>query len=172
MTISTAINENFSKKHITFEGLMSDYFSQLKNFLTHTSLSYSSVLENIEQLTEKENTQVLLVLSADSQLLGGLVSCASITDSMPINIASKLRNDSGIRLLAIDVKAKGLGIGRSLVRYCIDLARSNQNREIILHTSKTLGSAWRMYEKLGFKRSSDLDFYRDDMVVFGFRLAI
>jgi RimJ/RimL family protein N-acetyltransferase len=30
--------------------------------------------------------------------------------------------------------------------------------------------AWRLYEKLGFERSKDLDFSQDGLPVFGFRL--
>ena len=173
MTTSTMIQETFTKKYIAFEEVISDYLLQFKNFINHTpTSSYNNILANVEQLADKANTQVLMALSADNQLLGGLVCFSGETNYAPANIANKVRNNSGVRLLAIDANAKGLGIGRSLVRYCIDLAKSSEKREVILHTSKTLGSVWRMYERIGFKRSSDLDFYRDDAVVFGFRLVI
>jgi hypothetical protein len=32
--------------------------------------------------------------------------------------------------------------------------------------------AWKMYEKIGFKRSEDLDFMQGDLSVFGFRFKL
>jgi hypothetical protein len=32
--------------------------------------------------------------------------------------------------------------------------------------------AWKMYEKIGFRRAKDLDFIQEKLPVFGFRLSI
>ena len=32
--------------------------------------------------------------------------------------------------------------------------------------------AWQMYEKLGFKKSEDLDFMQGELPVFGFKLVL
>lgn len=32
--------------------------------------------------------------------------------------------------------------------------------------------AWKMYEKMGFKRSEDLDFMQGELAIYGFRFII
>jgi ribosomal protein S18 acetylase RimI-like enzyme len=58
------------------------------------------------------------------------------------------------RLLAVEVEARGRGVGESLVREC--LARA-AGRPVIIHTTKWMDAARRMYERLGFERRPDRD---------------
>ena len=44
--------------------------------------------------------------------------------------------------------------------------------EVIIHTTKAMQTAWKMYEGFGFKRSEDLDFMQGELPVFGFRLQM
>ena len=55
---------------------------------------------------------------------------------------------------------------------CIRLAKEHQHRQMIIHTTKAMRVAWGMYERLGFRRSQDLDFMQGDLPVFGFRLDV
>ncbi|HWA34092.1 MAG TPA: GNAT family N-acetyltransferase, partial [Cyclobacteriaceae bacterium] len=82
------------------------------------------------------------------------------------------KNASGFRLLAVDLAARGQGIGKILVNACIQKAREHQHDQVILHTTKSMMTAWAMYEAMGFKRSNDLDFSQGPVQVFGFRLKI
>jgi hypothetical protein len=43
---------------------------------------------------------------------------------------------------------------------------------MIIHTTKAMQTAWKMYEDIGFKRSIDLDFMQGELPVFGFRLTL
>lgn len=43
---------------------------------------------------------------------------------------------------------------------------------MIIHSTMAMQTAWKMYEKLGFKRSVDLDFMQGDLPVYGFRLVL
>ena len=58
------------------------------------------------------------------------------------------------RLLAVEVEARGRGVGESLVRECIARAA---RRPVIIHTTKWMDAARRMYERLGFERRPDRD---------------
>lgn len=80
------------------------------------------------------------------------------------------RNWPEIRLLAVAPSARGKGIGAALTQECIRRARESGVSTITLHTLDMMPDAMRMYEKLGFVRMPELDFYPEpEVVVKGYR---
>jgi hypothetical protein len=55
---------------------------------------------------------------------------------------------------------------------CIEKARGKNHGQVIIHSTAYMKVAWKMYEKLGFERSEDLDFKQEDLQVYGFRLQL
>lgn len=68
-------------------------------------------------------------------------------------------DDAEFRMLAVAATARGRGIGEALVRACIDRARREGSPRIGLSTSLDMRAAQRLYERLGFVRVPELDWY-------------
>lgn len=133
---------------------------------------YYEILANIGAFTARPGARVLVALSTWGQLLGGVVYFGDMAEYGSGGTATSVRNASGIRLLGVDPEHRGLGVGRALTHACIELAKQQGHAEVILHTTAPMQTAWRMYEKLGFLRSEDLDFLQQRLPVFGFRLRL
>jgi GNAT superfamily N-acetyltransferase len=59
-----------------------------------------------------------------------------------------------LRLLIIDPKARGQGLGRRLTQACIRFAKDKRYRKIVLWTQSHLGAARAIYERENFKLKS------------------
>lgn len=65
---------------------------------------------------------------------------------------------SVLRFLAVEPTARGAGLGRTLVSFCVDRARALDVRYLGLHTAPSMQAARHLYERLGFVRDEQLDF--------------
>lgn len=66
-------------------------------------------------------------------------------------LVKKTKTIAQLRLLFVDPKARGSGIGRRLVDECIHFARTVGFRKIVLWTNDVLLAARHIYEKAGFQ---------------------
>ena len=78
-----------------------------------------------------------------------------------------------MRLLAVNPEMRGHGIGTALTRECVQRAQRAGAPALGLHTTDMMQTAMRMYERMGFARAPELDFYPTaNTVIKGYRLDL
>ena len=153
--------------------LMVKVYSRLEGFPSRKEQpDYYSMLANIGELTKKPFTELLAAVSAEGKISGAVVYFSDMSSYGSGGTATSEKNSSGFRLLAVSPEARGMGIGKLLTLACIEKAKKDGNQQVIIHSTEFMQIAWKMYEKLGFKRSKDLDFMQEQLPVFGFRLFL
>jgi GNAT superfamily N-acetyltransferase len=153
--------------------LMVDAYAQLDGFpKPHEQPKYYSMLANIGEFTSKPKTELLVAISPEGKLVGGVVFFSDMQYYGSGGIATQEKSAAGFRLLAVNSQNRGEGIGKLLATECIRKAKAQGQEQLIIHTTQAMQTAWKMYERMGFKRSTDLDFMQGELAVFGFRLKL
>ena len=130
------------------------------------------MLANIGTITEKPKTQLLVAVSSSGKIDGTVVYFGDMQYYGSGGTATQAKNTAGFRLLAVDPDARGKKLGKLLTQACVHLAKKQKQKQMIIHTTAVMQTAWGMYEKMGFERSSDLDFKQGELEIFGFRLQL
>lgn len=153
--------------------LMHRVYSLLEGFPTEAEQpNYYLMLLHIGELTKKPNTELWVAVFPEGKLAGGVVYISDMQFYGSGGTATQEKNASGFRLLAVDPELRGKGIGKLLVEKCIQKAKENNHAQVIIHSTKAMQVAWKMYERMGFVRSEDLDFMQGELAVFGFRMKL
>jgi GNAT superfamily N-acetyltransferase len=168
-TIRNAVPSEFEE----IGKLMVQVYSQLEGFPTELEQpNYYKMIANIGELTNKPETELLVAISSNEKIMGGIVYFSDMQYYGSGGTATKEQNASGFRLLAVDLSSRGQGIGEILIKECIRKAKDKKQNQMIIHSTMAMQIAWKMYVNMGFKRSEDLDFMQDELPVFGFRLFL
>jgi GNAT superfamily N-acetyltransferase len=161
------------EEFIALGRLMVEVYSGLEGFPSPAEQpGYYEMLANIGQFAGRKDARVLVAVMPEGELVGGVVYFGDMAEYGAGGTAKTVKHASGIRLLGIDPRFRGLGAGRALTEFCIQLACERRHRQVILHTTRAMQSAWAMYERMGFLRSEDLDFSWEGFPVHGFRLRL
>ncbi len=153
--------------------LMVRVYSRLEGFPKEDEQpAYYETLANVGVFTDKPETELLVAVSSKDKIVGAVVYFGDMKYCGSGGIATKEKNAAGFRLLAVDKEARGHGIGKLLTNECIIKTKQKKLSQVIIHTTKPMQTAWKMYEHMGFKRSEDLDFMQGELQVFGFRLFL
>jgi ribosomal protein S18 acetylase RimI-like enzyme len=153
--------------------LMVAVYSKLEGFPKEKDQpAYYQLLRNVGDLTKKPETELLIAVAPEGRIAGAVVYFGDIRHYGSGGTATSEKNTSGFRLLAVDPAYRGQGIGKLLTIECIKKSKDKNLHQIIIHSTRAMQIAWKMYEGLGFQRSPDLDFMQGELEVFGFRLPI
>lgn len=87
-----------------------------------------------------------------AEMSGERVGCVMLVKDDP---KAKKADVARIRLLLLDAKARGMGLGARLVEDCISFARAKGYRRVTLWTHKELTAARAIYAKFGFVKTGE-----------------
>ena len=153
--------------------LMIEVYSRLEGFPNRTEQpDYYSMLANVGAMTLRPQTELLVAVSPEDKIAGAVVYFGDMKYYGSGGTATSEQHSAGFRLLAVNPEYQRQGIGKLLTFECIGKAKIQQRAQMIIHTTMAMQTAWKMYEKIGFKRSEDLDFIQGELPVCGFRLLL
>lgn len=153
--------------------LMVNVCTQLEGFPRYEEQpQYYEMLANIGNWCQKPCTELLVAVSRDGKVGGAVVYFSDMQYYGSGGTATQEKNAAGFRLLAVDPELRGQGLGKEITLACIEKAKNDGVDNLVIHSTEYMRVAWNMYEKLGFKRATDLDFMQEELPVFGFRLQL
>jgi ribosomal protein S18 acetylase RimI-like enzyme len=101
---------------------------------------------------------VVLVAIEDGTILG---TVTYVSDHASPYAEKQRHGEASIRMLSVAPEHQRRGVGRDLTVACIDRARVEGKRAIVLHADETMDASKRLYQTLGFRRDPSRD-YRPD----------
>lgn len=104
-----------------------------------------------------------------TRLLGTVTFC--LGGSPYANVSGA--GEAEFRMLAVTPDARGQGVGRALVRWCLDRAREQGCRALALSSLDLMHTAHRLYEGMGFVRLPERDWQpRPDVTLLAYYLPL
>lgn len=118
---------------------------------------WTAMQEEYSRISELAEVGRIFVAVENDRLIGGVCYMGPHTPRLKCFEPEW----SFIRSLVVDPVCRGRGIGTRLTEVCIQKAREDGSRVIALVTSPVMRHAVRIYEKLGFRRASDIGEFGD-----------
>jgi ribosomal protein S18 acetylase RimI-like enzyme len=96
----------------------------------------------------------LLVTVEDGQVLGTVTWCPPTS---PWRELATEQDQAEFRMLSVAAAGRRRGVGRALVTACLDRARAEGMREVLLSSLPQMTAAHTLYREFGFMRAPELD---------------
>jgi GNAT superfamily N-acetyltransferase len=112
----------------------------------------------------------LLVAVDNGQVLGTVTWCPPTS---PWRELAARPDQAEFRMLSVAAAGRRRGIGRALVQACLDQARAEGMREILISSLPQMTAAHALYREFGFVRAPELDHSpKPDVHLWAFRLHL
>ena len=152
---------------------------QIRDVILSSFFEYSAVLpeegwddykSNIIEAVNNSPIAYRIVAEYEGEIVGSLFLYRSGLDAYG---SDELEiNDPVVRLLAVTPKARGLGVGKNLISYSIELAKQQGANAVYLHTSDMMNRAVAIYEQLGFKRAYEKEYEKGTIFVKSYKYIL
>lgn len=98
-----------------------------------------------------------LVVAADAsgELLGTVTFALAGSAWAEISVPG----EAEFRMLAVAPLARGRGVGAALARWCVERARDHGCTAVVISTMTRMHTAHRIYERMGFVRAPERDWW-------------
>jgi ribosomal protein S18 acetylase RimI-like enzyme len=115
--------------------------------------------ERLADVAHRASQAVTWVAVDGDAVLGAVTYCPLGSPYREIAVDD---TEAEFRMLAVDPAARGRGVGEALVRRCIDQARADGHRRVVLSSMSSMQAAGRLYERLGFAPLPERDWAPHD----------
>jgi len=103
--------------------------------------------------TRAKEAELYVALGEDGKLLGTVTFCA---EGSPFREVAA-PGEGEFRMLAVVPESRGRGVAEALVRTCIERAKELGYSAVVLSSMARQQQAQRIYARLGFRRTPNLD---------------
>lgn len=153
--------------------LMVMVYSQLEGFPKQDEIpDYYHVLKNVGEFTKQPKVKLFVAVSKLGKVDGGLVYFGDMKYYGAGGKPTTSQKAAAFRLLAVNPETGGKGLGKLLINACINQAKKESHKHLVIHSTKSMMIAWNMYERMGFSRFPKIDFKQNNVFVYGFRLEL
>ncbi|RAY13422.1 GNAT family N-acetyltransferase [Actinomadura craniellae] len=115
----------------------------------------SDYVARLRDAADRAARAELLVAEVGGEVVGAVAYCPP--DSPYAELTGP--GEGEFRMLAVDPPARGGGIGRALVLACLNRAEATGMSAVRLSTQPDMLAAHRLYERLGFVRTPERDWF-------------
>ncbi len=167
------VREAKSSEYSQLGELMVDVYSRLEGFPSPTEIpDYYNSLRNVGDFLNSPNTKLFVAISNKGKIDGGLVYFGDLNYYGAGEESTHKQQAAAFRLLAVNPKIRGKGLGKLLVNACFEQAGKEGFSHLVIHSTKYMMVAWKMYERMGFVRFPEIDFEKSGVQVYGFRYSL
>ena len=99
------------------------------------------------------DAEVWVAVDEPGALLGSVTHCPPGSPWREVAV----EGEGEFRMLSVAPSAQRLGVGEALVRHCLDRARAEGQRAVVLSSLPAMAAAHRLYDRLGFERAPERD---------------
>lgn len=117
----------------------------------------SLYIADLSDTATRAKSADVLAAVREGQVLGSVTIARPQTPYADIARPGELE----FRMLAVDKRARGAGVGAALVNTVISTARAEEFEAVVLTTMPLMADARRMYERLGFVHVPERDWKTD-----------
>jgi ribosomal protein S18 acetylase RimI-like enzyme len=112
---------------------------------------------------------LLVAVEGDGQVVG---TVTYVRPGEPYAEVSR-PGEAEFRMLGVDPRAQGRGVGRALVQACVDRARSEGATALVMCTDIHMQTAQGLYQRMGFRRAPDRDWVPTEIITLvGYELPL
>ena len=137
-------------------------------YLDGSTDSYADHLRNAADRA-REAELAVMVEEPGGVLVGTVTYCTAGTPWSEVSDPG----EAEFRMLAVAPAARGRGVGAALAAWCVERARADGCSAVALSTLPVMDAAHRLYERMGFTRTPDRDWYpRPEVRLITYRLVL
>ena len=153
--------------------LMVEVYSQLEGFPSPKEIpDYYDHLKNVGKLAKNPKTRLIVAVSNTGKIDGGVVYYGDMQYYGAGGESTTSQKSAAFRLLAVNPEIRGKGLGKQLINACFQQAREEGFQVVMIHSTKFMMVAWKMYERMGFVRFPGIDFEKNGVKVYGFKYIL